>query len=119
MKEFVKMTLATMAGLFIFGIVAFFFMFAMLGAVAAMGEKQPVMPREAVLKIDMSTFTLSEQSAEANPMDMLLAGGKSVQPLGIYSAINAINAAASDPADSAPPEPHDSRCFPEWSEGWN
>ena len=98
MKEFVKMTLATMAGLFIFGIVAFFFMFAMLGAVAAMGEKQPVMPREAVLKIDMSTFTLSEQSAEANPMDMLLAGGKSMQPLGIYSAINAINAAASDPA---------------------
>ena len=98
MKEFVKMTLATMAGLFIFGIVAFFFMFAMLGAVAAMGEKQPVMPREAVLKIDMSTFTLSEQSAEANPVDMLLAGGESVQPLGIYSAINAINAAASDPA---------------------
>lgn len=98
MKEFVKMTLATMAGLFIFGIVAFFFMFAMLGAVAAMGEKQPVMPREAVLKIDMSTFTLSEQSAEANPMDILLAGGESVQPLGIYSAINAINAAASDPA---------------------
>ena len=98
MKEFVKMTLATMAGLFIFGIVAFFFMFAMLGAVAAMGEKQPVMPREAVLKIDMSTFTLSEQSAEANPMDMLLAGGESVQSLGIYSAINAINAAASDPA---------------------
>lgn len=98
MKEFVKMTLATMAGLFIFGIVAFFFMFAMLGAVAAMGEKQPVMPREAVLKIDMSTFTLSEQSAEANPMDMLLAGGESRQPLGIYSAINAINAAASDPA---------------------
>ena len=98
MKEFVKMTLATMAGLFIFGIVAFFFMFAMLGADAAMGEKQPVMPREAVLKIDMSTFTLSEQSAEANPMDMLLAGGESVKPLGIYSAINAINAAASDPA---------------------
>lgn len=98
MKEFVKMTLATMAGLLIFGIVAFFFMFAMLGAVAAMGEKQPVMPREAVLKIDMSTFTLSEQSAEANPMDMLLAGGESAQPLGIYSAINAINAAATDPA---------------------
>ncbi len=98
MKEFVKMTLATMAGLFIFGIVAFFFMFAMLGAVAAMGENQPVMPREAVLKIDMSTFTLRAQSAAANPMDMLLAGGESVQPLGIYSAINAINAAASDPA---------------------
>ena len=67
MKEFVKMTLAVLAGLFIFGIVAFFFTFAMVGAVASLGDKQTVMPREAVLKIDMSTFTLSEQSTEANP----------------------------------------------------
>lgn len=98
MKEFVKMTLATMAGLFIFGAVAFFFMIAMVGAMAAIGDKQPVMPREAVLKIDMSTFALSEQSVEANPMDMLLAGGESVTPLGIYDAVRAVNAAASDPA---------------------
>lgn len=98
MKEFVKTTLAVMAGLFLFGIVAFFLSFAMIGTLAAVGEKQPVMPREAVLKIDMSTFALSEQSVEANPMDMLLAGGTSVTPLGIYDAINAINAAAADPA---------------------
>ena len=98
MKEFVKMTLAVMAGLFIFGAVAFFLTFAMIGALAAVGEKQTVMPREAVLKIDMSTFTLSEQSVEANPMDMLLAGGESVTPLGIYEAVKAINAAAADPA---------------------
>ena len=98
MKDFVKMTLAVMAGLFIFGIVAFFFTFAMVGAVASLGDKQTVMPREAVLKIDMSTFTLSEQSTEANPMDMVLAGGTSITPIGIYEAINAINAAATDPA---------------------
>ena len=98
MKEFVKMTLAVLAGLFIFGIVAFFFTFAMVGAVASLGDKQTVMPREAVLKIDMSTFTLSEQSTEANPMDMVLAGGTSITPIGIYEAINAINAAATDPA---------------------
>ena len=98
MKEFVKMTLAVIAGLFIFGFVAFFLSFAMIGAVAALGESQPVMPREAVLKIDMSSFTLSEQSTEANPMDVLMAGGTAVKPLGIYSAINAINAAATDPA---------------------
>ena len=98
MKEFAKMTLAVMAGLFIFGIVAFFFTFAVVGAVASIGDKQPVMPREAVLKIDMSTFTLSEQSTEANPMDMILAGGSSITPIGIYEAINAINAAANDPA---------------------
>ena len=98
MKEFVKMTLATMAGLLVFGIVVLFFSFAMIGAVASMGDKQPVMPREAVLKIDMSTFTLSEQSTEANPLDALMNGGQTVTPLGIYSAVNAINAAATDPA---------------------
>ena len=98
MKEFVKMTLAVLAGLFIFGIVTFFFTFAVVGAVASLGDKQTVMPREAVLKIDMSTFTLSEQSTEANPMDMVLAGGTSITPIGIYEAINAINAAATDPA---------------------
>ena len=98
MKDFVKMTLAVLAGLFIFGIVAFFFTFAMVGAVASLGDKQTVMPREAVLKIDMSTFTLSEQSTEANPMDMILAGGTSITPIGIYDAINAVNAAATDPA---------------------
>ena len=98
MKEFVKMTLATMAGLLVFGIVVLFFSFAMIGAVASMGDKQPVMPREAVLKIDMSTFTLSEQSTEANPFDALMNGGQTVTPLGIYSAVKAINAAATDPA---------------------
>ena len=98
MKDFVKMTLAVIAGLFIFGFVAFFLSFAMIGAVAALGDSQPVMPREAVLKIDMSTFTLSEQSIEANPMDALMAGGTAVESLGIYNAINAINAAAADPA---------------------
>lgn len=98
MKDFVKMTLAVMAGLLIFGFVAFFLSFAMIGALAAVGEKQPVMPREAVLKIDMSTFALSEQTVEANPMDMLMAGGTSITPLGIYDAVRAINAAATDPA---------------------
>ena len=98
MKEFVKMTLATLAGLFIFGCAAFFLFFGFIGAMASLGEKQVVMPREAVLKIDMSTFTLSEQTVEANPMDALLAGGQKVVPLGIYDAINAINFAATDPA---------------------
>ena len=98
MKEFIKMTFATMAGLLIFSVASFFLMCGVLGAMAALGEKQPVMPREAVLKIDMSAFTLSEQSVEANPMDMLLAGGKTTSTIGIYNAITAINAAATDPA---------------------
>lgn len=97
MKEFVKMTLATMAGLLIFGIVSFLLMIGMIGSLAALGDSQPVMPREGILKIDMSSIALSEQTSEADPMAMLQ-GGKATAPLGIYSAIKAVNAAAQDPA---------------------
>ena len=93
MKDFLKMMFACIAGLLVFCVAGFFLMTAALIGIAAVGEKQPVMPREAVLKIDMSTFALSEQSTEANPMDMLMAGGETITPLGIYDAINAINAA--------------------------
>ena len=97
MKDFVKMTLATIAGLFIFGIAAFFLMIATVGALASFGDSQPVMPREGILQINMASMTLAEQTAEADPFASLT-GGQTVTPLGIYSAINAINAAAQDPA---------------------
>lgn len=97
MKEFVKMTLAVIAGLFLFGFVAMFMMIAMVGALAAIGESQPVMPREGVLQINMSTMTLSEQTQDADPFASI-SGSQTVTPVGIYSAIQAVNAAASDPA---------------------
>ena len=97
MKEFVKMTLATIAGLFIFGFVAMFIMIAMVGALAAMGDSQPVLPREGVLQINMSTMTLAEQTQEADPFASL-SGEQIIAPVGIYSAIQAVNAAATDPA---------------------
>lgn len=97
MKEFVKMTLAVIAGLFLFGFVAMFMMIAMVGALAAVGDSQPVMPREGVLQINMSTMTLSEQTQDADPFASI-SGSQTVTPVGIYSAIQAVNAAASDPA---------------------
>ena len=97
MKEFVKMTLATLAGLFLFGFVAMFMMFAMIGALAAMGDTQPVMPREGVLQINMSSMTLAEQTTEADPFASI-SGEQVITPVGIYSAIRAVNAAAEDPA---------------------
>ena len=97
MKEYIKMTLATITGLFLFGFVAMFLFIGMIGAVAAAGDTAPVMPKEAVLKIDFTEMTLAEQTAEADPLAMLQGGGE-ITPLGIYSAINAINAAAQDPA---------------------
>ncbi len=97
MKSFVKMSLATIVGLCVFSFVAFFLMFAMLGALASLGETQPVMPREGVLQIDMSAMTLAEQTQDADPFASL-AGGGTVTPVGIYSAIKAVHAAAIDPA---------------------
>ncbi|MBR6731556.1 MAG: signal peptide peptidase SppA [Bacteroidales bacterium] len=97
MKDFVKMTLATIAGLFLFGFVAMFMMFAMIGALAAAGDTQPVIPREGVLQINMSTMTLAEQTTEADPFASI-SGEQVITPVGIYSAIRAVNAAAEDPA---------------------
>ena len=97
MKEYIKMTLATITGLFLFGFVAMFLFIGMIGAIAAAGDTAPVMPKEAVLQIDFTKMTLAEQTAEADPLAMLQGGGE-ITPVGIYSAINAINAAAQDPA---------------------
>ena len=96
MKDFVKMTLATIAGLFLFGFVAMFMMFAMIGALAAAGDTQPVIPREGVLQINMSTMSLAEQTTEADPFASI-SGEQVITPVGIYSAIRAVNAAAEDP----------------------
>ena len=98
MKDFVKMTLATIAGLFIFGFLALFMMIGLAGSVAALGEGQPVMPRQGILTIDMSKIVLSEQTVEADPFVALQSGGTAPKPLGIWDAVNAINAAAIDPA---------------------
>ena len=98
MKNFVKMTLATLTGLLIFGFISMFIMIGVFGAIASFGETQPVMPAKAVLTIDMSTMMLSEQTKESDPFASLQSGGEMLAPLGIYSAINAVNAAAADPA---------------------
>jgi len=98
MKNFLKMTLATIVGLFIFGFVSIFLFAAVIGAIASAGDSQPVMPREAVLQINFSTMTLAEQTKEADPFASLSSGSETVTPVGIYNAIQAVNAAASDPA---------------------
>ncbi len=97
MKSFVKMTLATITGLIVFGVISCFLMIAMLGAIATLGDTQPVMPREGVLQINMGTMTLAEQTKEADPLTSIQ-GGQALTPVGIYSAIQAVNAAATDPA---------------------
>ena len=95
MKEFFKMTLASMLGFLVVSVVMTVFGFMIIGAIAAIGSEQPVMPRSAVLTIDMGKIALTEQNAPANPLAMLQ--NNNTTPVGIWNAVSAINAAAGDP----------------------
>ena len=92
------MTLATLTGLLLFGVVTTFILGGIIGGLAALGKPQPFVPSSAVLTMDMSTITLTEQTVETDPLTMIQGNGIEIQPLGIYSAIQAINTAAEDPA---------------------
>ena len=98
MKSFLKMTLATLTGLLLFGFVTIFIFGGIIGGLAALSKPQPVVPASAVLTMDMSTITLTEQTREMDPLSVIQSKGTDVQSLGIYSAIQAINLAADDPA---------------------
>ena len=98
MRSFLKMTLATLTGLMLFGAVMTFISIGIIGGLAALGKHQPAIPTSAVLTMDMSTVALMEQATEMDPLAILQGGNMEIQPLGIYSAIRAINLAAGDPA---------------------
>ena len=97
MKEYIKMTLATLTGLILFGFVSILLTTGIIGAIAALGDSKPVMPAQAVLTIDFSKMALAEQDQETDPLTVLQ-GGDMIMPVGIYNAITAVNAAAEDPA---------------------
>ena len=99
MKDFVKMMLAVICGLLVFGVISSVLSLIMVGAIMAVGSSsQPQMPKSGVLKLDMSKVTIDEQSGAGDPMSALsaLQGGASGETIGLYDAVRAINAAAQD-----------------------
>ena len=98
MKEFVKMMLAVICAFIVMQIVGFLLLFIMIGSVS-LGSSKTVLPREGVLDIDMSQFSLGEQTKDdsfGSGVSLLgmSAGGPTV---GLWDAIQAIEAAAADP----------------------
>ena len=80
--------------------VGFFLLFVMVGAMSLGGSKT-VLPREGVLDIDMARFTLAEQTQDESfsPSVSLLGGVSSPTPsIGLWDAIQALEAAAADPS---------------------
>lgn len=97
MKEFVKMTLAVICGFVVVSLLSIILCIGAFGALLAVGNTTPSIPDSGVLVMDMSKFTLAEQSAESDPLAML-AGDGEVRTIGILDAIKAVNTAAADPA---------------------
>ena len=98
MKDFVKMMLAVICAFFVMQFVGFILLFVMVGAMS-LGSSKTVLPREGVLDIDMEQFTLGEQTQDDTfspgiSMLGMSAGGTTV---GLWDAVQAIEAAAADP----------------------
>ena len=97
MKEFVKMMLAVICAFLVMQIVGFFLFFIMIGSMAALGSGKTVLPREGVLDVDMAQFSLAEQTVDDQLSGFSLSGFSNVATVGLWDAIQAIDAAAADP----------------------
>ncbi len=98
MKEFVKMMLAVICAFLVMQIVGFFLFFIMIGSMAALGSGKTVLPREGVLDVDMAQFSLAEQTVDDQLSGFSLSGFSNVATVGLWDAIQAIDAAAAAPA---------------------
>ena len=99
MKDFVKMVLAVLCGLFIVWILGFIFLLGMAGSAALSGGSKPVLPREGVLDINYDEFVLAEQTQElsfSGPAAFM--GGAQIPTVGLWDAVQSIKAAAVDPS---------------------
>ena len=99
MKEFVKMTLAVMCGLFLMGIIGFFlFVMTISSLIAVAGSSSSVvLPREGVLAMDMSKYSMVEVANPNTDFQALLQGEDLITPVSIWSAVQAVRKAAEDP----------------------
>lgn len=96
MKDFVKMTLAVVCGLFVAGFIGMILTFGFIGSLAAAGSVQQPLPKSGILKIDMSSLVIGEQDKEGDITSLIQ--GISTATLGIRKATEAISIAMTDPA---------------------
>ena len=100
MKDFVKTMLAVICAFIVMGILRFLFFLVFLGS-AALGSSTPAIPKTgAVLDLDMSQFTLAEQTDDEPVPQFSLMGGISTNmvSVGILDVTRALEEAANDPA---------------------
>lgn len=97
MKQFFKMTLAVVCGLFIASIISGLISLLILSSIAALGESVPAVPSKAMLTVNLSSLSITEQQTPSNPLEMIGSDSGMPQQLAILDAVNAIDNAAEDP----------------------
>ena len=96
MKDFLKMTLAVVLGMIIVSIISTILTLGFIGSLAASGASQTVMPKSGILKIDLSTISITENDTPGNPMSRF--SGLETQNIQLLKAVRAIKEAQADPA---------------------
>ena len=93
------MMLAVICAFIVMQVVGFFLFFVMIGSMAAVGSSKTVLPREGVLDLNLSQFTLGEQTQDDgfSPALSMLGTSAGGPVVGIWDAVQAIEAAAADP----------------------
>ena len=100
MKDFFKMVLAVIVGLFLATIIFFILGMGFVSSLAAAGSATPTLPKSGVMVLDMSKVNITEQSTPSTPdvMSLISGSGAMIENIGLWKAVQAINKAAEDPA---------------------
>ena len=100
MKDFVKMMLAVICGILVFGIISAILSLMFFGAIIAAGSSQPQLPKSGVLKLDLGHLAIAEQASSGDAMSAIssIAGNGSTETIGLLDAVRAIEAAGQDPS---------------------
>jgi protease IV len=100
MKSFLKTLLAAFLGSLLSILLCGMFMFAMIGSIAMLSQKEPIeLPSSTILKVDFAT-PVTEQSTDNqfSSLSSLDFSSISSRSIGILNVIRAIDIAATDPA---------------------
>lgn len=95
MKSFFKTVLAVICGILILHIIGLIFLFSLVGAA---GSTKTVLPRNGVLDISLADYTLAEQTQDSPIPDVASLNFEMNRIVGLWDAVQAIQAAAADPA---------------------
>lgn len=90
------MVLAVVCGLILTSVVTTMLLSSLIGMIASIGSSQTGLPKSGVMTIDMEKLIVAEQSTASDPLAMLTAGA-TTETIGLWTAVQAINAAAADP----------------------